>query len=117
MPLVDQKEEWWVMVMEVGLDPELTKWSVHSGPANFLTRIKYKEHHWLVIPHHPLWLSPTSPNLLMPSDHCATSSCIVPGSVNQLGIGWATVHVQGQAGVHSNQGCAITPFMYNEEEY
>ena len=24
-PLVDQKEEWWVMVMEVGLDPELSK--------------------------------------------------------------------------------------------
>ena len=24
-PLADQKEEWWVAVMEVGLDPELSK--------------------------------------------------------------------------------------------
>ena len=36
--------------MEVGLDPELTKWSVRSGPAIVLTRKGYKEHHWLVIP-------------------------------------------------------------------
>ena len=58
MPLVDRKEEWWVIVMGVGLDPELTKWSVHSGLANFLTRKGYKEHHWPVVPHQPLWLSP-----------------------------------------------------------
>ena len=25
MPLVDRKEEWWVTVMGVGLDPELSK--------------------------------------------------------------------------------------------
>ena len=25
MPLIDQKEKWWVMVMGVGLDPELSK--------------------------------------------------------------------------------------------
>ena len=25
MPLADQKEKWWVMVMGVGLDPELSK--------------------------------------------------------------------------------------------
>ena len=24
-PLVDRKEKWWVTVMEVGLDPELSK--------------------------------------------------------------------------------------------
>ena len=50
MPLDDQKEKWWVAVMEVGLDPELTKWSVHLGPATILTRKGYKEHHWLVVP-------------------------------------------------------------------
>ena len=38
------------MVMGVGLDPELTKWSVHSGPAIILTEKGYKEHHWLVVP-------------------------------------------------------------------
>ena len=25
MPLADQKEKWWVAVMDVGLDPELNK--------------------------------------------------------------------------------------------
>ena len=25
MPLADRKEKWWVMVMGVGLDPELSK--------------------------------------------------------------------------------------------
>ena len=117
MPLVDQKEEWWVMVMEVGLDPELTKWSMHLGLAIVLTGKGYKEHHWLVIPHQPLQLSLTPPILLMPSDHCATSSCIIPGSINHLGIGQATVHIHGQARLCTNQGCVITPFMYNEEEY
>ena len=58
MPLADQKEEWWVSVMGVGLDPELTKWSVRSGPANVLTGKGYKEHHWLVVPHQPPRLSP-----------------------------------------------------------
>ena len=95
MPLAAWKEKWWVVVMEVGLDPELTKWSVCSGPANFLTKKGYKEHHWLVIPHQPLQLSPSSPTLPMPSDHHTTSSCIIPGSVNQLGIGWAAICICG----------------------
>ena len=60
MPLAGQKEEWWVVVMEVGLDPELTKWSMHLGLAIVLTGKGYKEHHWLVIPHQPLWLSSIS---------------------------------------------------------
>ena len=47
------------MVMGVGLDPELTKWSVHSGLATVLTGKGYKEHHWLVVPHQPLRLFPT----------------------------------------------------------
>ena len=51
------------MVMGVGLDPELTKWSMRAGPAIVLTRKGYKEHHWLVVPHQPLWLSPLSPYL------------------------------------------------------
>ena len=51
MPLVDRKEKWWVVVMGVGLNPELTKWSVRSGLVNFLTKKGYKEHHWLVVPH------------------------------------------------------------------
>ena len=63
MPLVDQKEEWWVTVMGVGLNPELTKWSVCSGSAIVLTRMGYKEYHWLVIPHQPLRLLLTSPTL------------------------------------------------------
>ena len=90
------------MVMGVGLDPELTKWSMHLGLAIVLTGKGYKEHHWLVIPHQPPQLSPSSPHLLMPSDHCATSSRIIPSSVNQLRIGWATVRVCGQAGQHTN---------------
>ena len=36
--------------MGVGLDPELTKWSVRSGPVIVLTKEGYKEYHWLVIP-------------------------------------------------------------------
>ena len=81
--------------MGVGLDPELTKWSMCLGPAIVLTRKGYKEHHWLVIPHQPFRLTSSSPNLLMPSDCCATSSCIIPGSVNQLRIGRAAVYVCG----------------------
>ena len=45
MPLVDWKERWWVAVMGVGLDPELTKWSVCSGLVIVLTGKGYKEHH------------------------------------------------------------------------
>ena len=36
--------------MEVGLDPELTKWSVCLGLVIVLTRKGYEEHHWLVVP-------------------------------------------------------------------
>ena len=50
MPLADQTEKWWGLVMDVGLDPELTKWSVRLGPAIVLSRKGYKEHHWLVVP-------------------------------------------------------------------
>ena len=79
--------------MGVGLDPELTKWSVRSGLVNFLTRRGYKEYHWLVIPHQPPQLSPYQqlPPMSSSADRRATSSCIIPGSVNQLGIGRATV--------------------------
>ena len=50
-PLADRKEEWWAMVMEVGLDPELTEWSVHLGSAIVLTgnrRSGGQEHVWLI---------------------------------------------------------------------
>ena len=36
--------------MDVGLDPELTKWSMRLDPAIVLTGKGYKEHHWLVVP-------------------------------------------------------------------
>ena len=94
------------------------KWvTMHSDLAIVLTRKGYKEHHWLVVPHQPLQLSLVSPTSLMPSDHHATSSRIIPGSVNQLGIGQAAICVYGQASHCSNQACTITPFMYNKEEY
>ena len=48
--LVGRTEEWWGSVMDVGLNPELTKWSVRLGPAIVLTGKGYKEHHWLVVP-------------------------------------------------------------------
>ena len=35
-----------------------------SGLAIVLTRKEYKEHHWLVVPHQPLQLTPTSSHLL-----------------------------------------------------
>ena len=50
MLLARRTEKWWGLVMDVGLDPELTKWSVRSGPAIILTGKGYKEHHWLVAP-------------------------------------------------------------------
>ena len=49
MLLVHWTEKWWGSVMDVGLDPELTKWSVRSGPAIVLTGKGYKEHHWLAV--------------------------------------------------------------------
>ena len=84
-----------------------------SGLAIVLTGKGYKEHHWLVVPHQPLRLSPSHiTDIQMPS-----SSCTIPGTINHLGIGHAAVHVCGQTGNHTNAGRAITPFMYNEEEY
>ena len=50
MPLARRTEKWWGSVMDVGLDPELTKWSVRMGPAIVLTGKGYKERHWLVVP-------------------------------------------------------------------
>ena len=54
--------------MDVGLDPELTKWSVRSGPAIVLTGKGYKERHWLAVP--PSTTSvisfPTQPTLTLP---------------------------------------------------
>ena len=87
---------------------------MHLGPAIVLTGKGYKEHHWLVIP--PSTTSVTSPIhhyfYTMPS-----SFCTIPGSTNHLSISCAAVHIWGQTGHHTNQGWAITPFMYNEEEY
>ena len=115
--LADQKEEWWATVMGVGLDPELTKRSVRSGLVNFLTGRGYKEYHWLVIPHQPPRLSSHQQLTPMSSDYRAISSCIIPGLVNQLGIGHAAICVHTQMGRRSPQNHSITPFMFNEEEY
>ena len=49
-PLARRTEKWWGSVMEVGLDPELTKWSVRPDPVIVLTGKGYKEYHWLVVP-------------------------------------------------------------------
>ena len=46
-----------------------------------------------------------------------SSSCTIPGTTNHLSIGRAAVRIRGQAGNCTNAGRAITPFMYNEEEY
>ena len=46
-----------------------------------------------------------------------SSSRTIPSTVNHLGIGHAAVRVHGQAGLHTNAGRAITPFVFNEEEY
>ena len=46
-----------------------------------------------------------------------SSSRTIPGTINHLGIGCATVRVCGQAGNCTNTSWAITPFMFNEEEY
>ena len=46
-----------------------------------------------------------------------SSSRTIPGTINYLGIGRAAVHIRGQAGNCTNASRAITPFMFNEEEY
>ena len=115
-PLAHRTEKWWGSVMEVGLDPELTKWSMRSGPAIVLTGKGYKEHHWLVVPHQPLRLSPFTTfyhsYLIMPM-----SARTIPDTQDQYGRGHAAVRVHGQAGSRTNVGRAITPFMFNEEGY
>ena len=102
--------------MNVGLDPELTKWSVRSGPAIVLTGKGYKEHHWLVVPPSTtsvisyFLITTTSPTMPM-------SACTIPGTQDQYGRGRAAVRVHGQTGHRTNEGRAITPFMFNEEGY
>ena len=116
MLLARRTEKWWGSVMDVGLDPELTKWSVRSGPAIVLTGKGYKEHHWLVVP--PSTTSvisiPTSTTTysIMPM-----SARTIPGTVDQYGRGRAAVRVRGQTGNRTNAGRATTPFMFNEEGY
>ena len=46
-----------------------------------------------------------------------TSARTIPGTQDQYGRGRAAVRVHGQAGVRTNEGRAITPFMFNEEGY
>ena len=116
MPLVRQTEKWWGLVMEVGLDPELTKWSVRSGPAIVLTGKGYKGHHWLVVPSINLFgylhFHTTTAYSNMPM-----SARTIPGTQDQYGRGRAAVRVRGQTGNRTNAGRAITPFMFNEEGY
>ena len=86
---------------------------MRSGPAIVLTGKGYKEHHWLVVPHQPLQLLPPPINYsIMPM-----STRTIPGTQDQYGRGCAAVRVHGQAGTRTNAGRAITPFMFNEEEY
>ena len=107
MPLVARTEKWWGLVMEVGLDPELTKWSVCSGLAIVLTGKGYKEHHWLVVPsiNHFGYLHshPTTAYSTMPM-----SARTIPGTQDQYSRGRAAVHVCGQTGNRTNAGRAIT---------
>ena len=103
-------------MMEVGLDPELTKWSVHSGSATVLTGKGYKEHHWLVVPPSTTsvisYFSITTAYSIM-----LMSARSIPGTQDQYGRGRAAVRVRGQTGNRTNAGRAITPFMFNEEGY
>ena len=115
-PLANRTEKWWGSVMGVGLDPELTKWSVHPGSAIVLTGKGYKEHHWLVVPPSTIPVISTSPQsallLIMPM-----SARTIPGTQDEFGRGRAAVRVRGQTGNRTNAGRAITPFMFNEEGY
>ena len=102
--------------MDVGLNPELTKWSVRLGLATVLTGKGYKEHHWLVVPsiNHfgYLLIHSTTAYSTMPM-----SARTIPGTQDQYGRGRAAVCVRGQTGNRTNAGRAITPFMFNEEGY
>ena len=114
--LVDRTEEWWGLVMKVGLDPELTKWSVRSGLAIVLTGKGYKEHHWLVIPPSTTSVTPI-PSSLTAYLNMPMSARTIPSTQDQYSRGRAAVRVRGQAGNRTNAGRAITPFMFNEEGY
>ena len=115
-PLADRTEKWWGSVMDVGLDPELTKWSVRSGPAIVLTGKGYKERHWLVVPPSttPVISTSTQPTLYSTMPMSART---IPGTQDEYGRGRAAVRVCGQTGNRTNAGRAITPFMFNEEGY
>ena len=63
--------------------------------------------------HQPLRLSP----LLINYFTMPMSARTIPGTQDQYSRGHTTVRVHGQAGTHTNAGRAITPFMFNEEEY
>ena len=71
--------------MDVGLDPELTKWSVRSGPAMVLTGKGYKEHHWLVVPPSttPVISTSTLPPLTLPC-RCPLALFLAP-KINTAG--------------------------------
>ena len=45
------------------------------------------------------------------------SACTIPGTQDQYGRGRAAVRIRGQTGNRTNEGRAITPFMFNEEGY
>ena len=115
-PLARRTEKWWGSVMEVGLDPELTKWSVRPGPAIVLTGKGYKERHWWDVPPSTTSVISTStqppPTSIMPM-----SARTIPGTQDEFGRGRAAVRVRGQTGNRTNAGRAITPFMFNEEGY
>ena len=89
---------------------------MRSGSAIVLTGKGYKERHWLAVPsinHFGYLLNhPTTSSYNMPM-----SARTIPGTQDQYGRGRAAVRVRGQAGVRTNEGRAITPFMFNEEGY
>ena len=45
------------------------------------------------------------------------SARTIPGTQDQYGRGRAAVRIRGQTGNRTNEGRAITPFMFNEEGY
>ena len=57
-------------------------------------------------------ISPSTAYFIMPM-----SARTIPGTQDQYGRGRATVRVHGQTGNCTNASRAITPFMFNEEEY
>ena len=89
---------------------------MRSGPAIVLTGKGYKERHWLVVPsiNHfgYLHFHTTTAYSTMPM-----SARTIPGTQDQYGRGRAAVRVRGQTGNRTNEGRAITPFMFNEEGY